>query len=190
MVERATRAYARHSTPVSARVTIDGASDDRVRIELRQSAGEVTQFVAFVLIVLGALYTSLPKAREAPALLLALLGIAVGWVTVAMTGRELYTIDESTGTIDALISATVWRHRQQIPIRHVVAVRMATGGPDDNRLLVEVVDADGSVRLRLPHRISTLDERDQAEIARLIAARLDLPLRRDGHAAKLQASVI
>ena len=108
---------------------------------------------------------------------MALLGVAAGWSAVALAGREVYTIDTERGTIAMEVSSVLGRRSQSIPVDEVTAVQLSIGGPDDNRLLVDLVAEDGTTRLRLPRCLTTLSERDQVELGRLFAERLDVPLR-------------
>ena len=161
---------------MSARVTIDESADESVWIELRQNGAEVVRFAAFAAIVLAGLYQLAPGARTAPGMLLALLGVAAGWCAVALAGREVYTIDTERGTIAITVSSVLGRRSQTVPVDEVSAVQLSVGGPDDNRLLVDLIAEDGTARLRLPRCLTTLTECDQAEIGRLLAERLDVPL--------------
>lgn len=161
---------------MSARVTIDESVDESLWIELRQNGAEVVRFAAFTVIVLAALYQLVPGARTASGFLLALLGLAAGWSAVALAGREVYTIDTERGTIAMMVSSVLGRRSQNVPVEEVSAVQLSIGGPDDNRLLVDLIGKDGTARLRLPRCLTTLTERDQAEIGRLLAERLDVPL--------------
>lgn len=161
---------------MSARVTIDDSVDESVWIELRQNGAEVVRFAAFAAILLAALYQLVPGARTAPGLLLALFGVAAGWSAVALAGREVYTVDTERGTIAMMVSSVLGRRSQNVPVEEVSAVQLSIGGPDDNRLLVDLVAKDGTARLRLPRCLTALTERDQAEIGRLLAERLDVPL--------------
>ena len=70
---------------MSARVAIDDSADV-LWVELKQNAGEVIRFAAFVLIVLAGVYSLTPAARNAPGALLAVIGVAVGWSIVALAG--------------------------------------------------------------------------------------------------------
>ncbi len=162
---------------MSARLTIDESAEESVWIELRQNGAEVVRFAAFTVISLAALYQLVPGARTAPGLLLALLGVAAGWSAVALAGREVYTIDTERGTIAMVVSSVLGRRSQSIPIDEVSAVQLSVGGPDDNRLLINLVAADGTTRLRLPRCLTTLGEREQVELGRLFAEQLDVPLR-------------
>ena len=162
---------------MSARVTIDASVDASVWIELRQNGAEVVRFAACAAIILAALYQLVPGARTAPGLLLALVGVAAGWSAVALAGREVYTIDTERGTIAMTATSVLGRRSQIVRIDEVSAVQLSIGGPDDDtRLMVDLLAADGSPRLRLPRCLTTLTERDQAEIGCLLAARLDVPL--------------
>jgi hypothetical protein len=80
------------------------------------------------------------------------------------------------GTIAMMVSSVLGRRSQNVPVEEVSAVHLSIGGPDDNRLLVDLIGKDGTARLRLPRCLTTLTERDQAEIGRLLAERLDVPL--------------
>ena len=162
---------------MSAQVTIHDSIPGELRVELRQAGGEVVTFLIFVIVILVALYVLVPAAREAPGLLLALLGITTGWSVVAISAREIYGFSDETGTIDVLVSSLLGDRRRRIAAREVTAVRVTTGGPDDNRRLVELLVEGGKQRLRLPARLTTLTDDDQLEIARVIATQLRVPLR-------------
>jgi hypothetical protein len=161
---------------MSARVTIDESVAESVWIELRENGAEVVRFAAFAAIMLAALYRLVPGARTAPAVWLALVGVAAGWSAVALAGREVYTIDTGRGTIAMTASSVLGWWSQGIPVDEVSAVRLSVGGPDDNRRMIDLLAADGTTRIRLPRCLTTLSEHDQAEIGRLFAERLDVPL--------------
>src|SRR5262249_37301856 len=118
-----------------------------------------------------------PAARSSPGWLLALLALGAVWSTIALSAREIYAIDRTAGAIIAERSSLLGARRQMLESSEVAAVRLALGGPDDNRRLVELVDRDGRLRLRLPGRITTLSERDQSEVGRAIAGYLGVPCR-------------
>lgn len=135
------------------------------------------RFGVFVLVILAALYVLIPEARTAPGWLVALLALTSGWSVVALAAREVYLFDEAAGTIDVLRSSLLSRPRQRLGAADVAAVRIVTGGPDNDRLLVELVAAAGKLRLRMPRRLTTLSAAGQSEIGRLIAEQLGVPLR-------------
>jgi hypothetical protein len=161
---------------MSANVTID-SRPNRLRIELRQTLGEVVRLGLFVAVLVVAVYALTPAARSSPGWLLALLALAAVWSTIALSAREIYTLDRTAGAIIAERSSLLGARRQTLESSEVAAVHLAMGGPDDNRRLVELVDREGRLRLRLPGRITTLSERDQSEIGRAIAACLGVPCR-------------
>jgi hypothetical protein len=162
---------------MSARVTIDQSDPDEIWIELRQNGAEVTRFCVFVFVVLGALYGLIPGARSTPGWLLALLGIAIGWSIIALMSREEYIVDGAEGTITVRITSPLGNRREQFRAGEVAAVRLAIGGPDDDRRLVELVAPNGKLRLRVPRRLTTLSAGDQGEIGRTLADTLGVPLR-------------
>jgi len=164
------------SRQMSARVIID-ESADVLWVELTQNAAEAIRFAAFVLMIVAAFYDLTPGAREAPGVLFAIFGIAAGWSIIALSGREVYVVDTSNGLIDVTASSPLGRYRKRIGVEDVGSVRLVTGGPDNDRLLVELVAPNGDPRVRLPRRLTTLSARDQLEVARVFAERLEVPLR-------------
>lgn len=88
-----------------------------------------------------------------------------------------HVVDSSNGVIDVTASSPLGRYRKQIGVEDIRAVRVLTGGPDNDRLLVELMGPDGDPRLGLPGRLTTLSARDQLEVARVLSDRLRVPLR-------------
>jgi hypothetical protein len=96
------------------------------------------------------------------------------------TGERLLAI--AVPTMDLCLSLTarhVWllgRGEVTVSAQKVSLVRLALGGVDDDRRLVELLGPHREVRLRLPRRINTLTADDQRSIGRLVAEHLGLPL--------------
>jgi hypothetical protein len=162
---------------MSANVSIDTATEDRLRIELRQNVGEVAQFGTFVMVVIGAVYALMAAVRSSPGWLLGVLALAVVWSVIALTAREVYMIDGVAGTIDATRSSLLGQRHQALATSRVAAVRLCIGGTDDNRRLVELVDGAGVTLVRLPRRLTTLSDATQSELGHAIASCLGVPLR-------------
>ena len=162
---------------MSLRVTIDESVAEQPWIELSRSAGEVLRVAFVVAVIVGVIVALLPAVREVSGLVLAALGITTGWSVVALAGREVYSLDLQRGLIEVTTQLYFARQHHRVFVSGIAAVHHATGGPEDNWRLVELVDTDGAVCLRLPSRLTTLGPVDQAAIGRTLAARLGVPLR-------------
>lgn len=161
---------------MSAKATIARLAPGQVRIVLRESGAGVASFVGFVVAVAAAVYALTPAARAQPAPLGAVVAIALVWAGIARAAREEYLVDRTTRS---LIARHVWlfgRGEEHVTEREVAMVRLASGGPDDDRRLVELVGPDQAVRLRVPRRVNTLTENDQQAIGQLLAEHLAVPL--------------
>ena len=159
---------------MGARVTIDDSFDDGLWIELRQNGFAVPRVALVVLVMLAALYQLILGARAVPGLLLALVGVASGWLSVAVTAREVYAVSPAGGLITVLISSPTGRHRARIAACDVAGVELVI---HDGRRFIDLIADDGRPCLRLPGRLTILVARDQVAIGRALARRLDVPLR-------------
>jgi hypothetical protein len=171
-----TAAFTYSDQSMSTHVMMDMPDTERLRIELRRSAGEVVRFGLFVLVVVSALYLLMPAARTEPGPLLAVLVAAGAWSAVALSASELYEIDREAATIEATRSSVLGRRRLSLTTREVAAVRLRIGGTDDNRRLVELISDTGVVRVTLPWRLTTLTVSAQQELGHTIASHLEVPL--------------
>lgn len=169
---------------MSTRVSIQHPARGVLQIELRQEASEVIRFMVFVAIVAGALYALAPAVRSSPGWLVVLTFLATTWATIAVTAREVYTIDIMARSITAERSSVFGNQRQSIETREVAVIDLTTGGPDNNRRLVALIGRDGSRLLRLPGRMTTLSEADQTAIGAAISDQLGVPCRTRGQAER------
>jgi hypothetical protein len=139
-------------------------------------------FVVFVAGVAAALYVLMPAARARPAPLVGVVTLALGWAGVARRAREEYLVDQPARTLTARrvgllgLLGLLGRREEQMGTHEISAVRLDRRGPDNDRLVVELVGIDRRVRLRLPRRVNTLTAHDQSTIARLLAEQLGVPL--------------
>jgi hypothetical protein len=161
---------------MSALVTLDRSTAGQIRIVLRESKGGGVGFLVFVGIVAVGLYLLMPAARNAPGPLVGLLAVAVGWAGFAMSAREEYIVDRDSRTVRARYWSLLGLREDQVKGEEIAAVRLGIGGPDDDRLLVELLEARGKVRLRLPRRVNTFSSSDQKTVGRLLAESLSLPV--------------
>ena len=165
------------SSDMSANVSIDTPTADRLRIELRQNVGEVAQFGMFVTAVIGGVYALMAGARASPGWLLGILALAVAWSAIALTACEVYTIDSATGTIDVTRSSLLSHRSRLLATRDVAVVRLRIGGTDDDRRLIELVGSAGMTLVCLPRRFTTLSDATQLDLGHAIARCLGVPLR-------------
>jgi hypothetical protein len=161
---------------LSAEVTIDRLATGQVRIAMREGWGGIAWFVLFVVCVAVALFALMPQARAQPGWLIGVVAAALAWAGIARHGREEYLVDRQTRSVTARRSGLLDRREDQVSGQEISAVRLARSGPDDDRLVVELLANQRVVRLRLPRRINTLTASDQASIGRLLAEHLDVPL--------------
>jgi len=82
---------------MGARISVDHLASGELHIALRQDEPEVIRFALFVALIVGALYALTPATRTSPGWLLALLVLASAWSAIALTAREVYTIDATAG---------------------------------------------------------------------------------------------
>jgi len=162
---------------MSAAVAIDQPAPHQIQLLLRQDSAEVTRFMLFVLIIALAFFLLMPQACSSPVPLLGLVGAAVGWCAIAGSAREVYLFDRAARTVRVQRISLLMRFEEFLSVQEVVAVQQAVRGPDDNRLVLELVTELGELRLRLPHRINTLGAADQDSVGRLIAGHLGIRLR-------------
>ena len=161
---------------MGARVTIDQPAPHQIQLVLRQDSAEVARFMLFVLVITGALLLLVPQARSSPVPLLGLVGAAVGWCVVAGSAREVYLFDRAARAVRVQLVSLLGRSEELLSVEEVITVQQGVRGPDDNRLVLELVTRRGEVRLRLPRRLTTLGAAEQDSVGRLIAGHLGVPL--------------
>ena len=161
---------------MSAETTIAHAAPGHVRIDVREGGPGVIGYLGFVIIIAAAIYALMPAARANPLPLLLALAIAVAWALIARTAREEYLLDGTTRSLTARYVWLLGRREKQVNGSDVTSVRLVRGGPDDDRLLVELMGPGREVRLRMPKRVNTLSESDQEAVGRLVAEHLGVPL--------------
>lgn len=162
---------------MGVRLTVDQPAAHQIQLLLRQDSGEVAQFLLFVFVIAGALFLLTPQVRSSPAPLLGLVGAAVAWCAVARSARECYLFDRAARTVRLERVSLLGRSDELLSIQEVAAVQQALRGPDDDRLVLELVTGRGEVQLRLPRRFTTLGLADQSRVGRLVADHLGLALR-------------
>jgi hypothetical protein len=161
---------------VSAQATIAHLTSSQVRIALREGATGIATFVGFVVAVAAAIYGLMPTARVHPAPLFGVVGVALVWAGIAWSAREEYLVDQATRSLTAWHVSLLGRRELKVSAQEVALVRLALGGPDNDRRLVELVGTRREVRLRIPRRVNTLSASDQKSIGRLVAEHLGVPL--------------
>lgn len=157
--------------------SIHQPTPNQVQLRLRQNSVELVRFVVFVLSVVGALLLLMPRARTSPASYLGAVGVAFGWSLIAATAREAYLFDRMAQTVSVRRSLLFWTSGKLLSMTEVAAVQEALSGPDNNRLVLELVTDRGKVLLRIPRRLTTLDRTDRSTVGRLIAVHLGVPFR-------------
>ncbi len=160
---------------MGVRISIDQPMPHQIQLQLRQDSGELVRFVVFVLAVIVALLLLMPQARTSPAPYAGVLAVALGWCLVAATAREAYLFDRMAETVSVQRSSLLWTSGKLLSVTDVAAVQEALSGPDNNRLVLELVTDRGKVLLRLPRRLTTLDRTDRSEVGRLLADHLGVP---------------
>jgi hypothetical protein len=161
---------------VSAETSIAHDAPGHVRIVVREGGPGVEGYLGFVIIIAAAIYALMPAARANPLPLLLVLAIALAWAVIARTAREVYLLDGTARSLTASYESLFGRREKQVSGSDVTSVRLARGGPNDDRLLVELMGRGREVRLRLPKRVNTLSASDQQEVGRLVAEHLGVPL--------------
>jgi hypothetical protein len=164
---------------MGARIIIEQPTSDQLQLLLRQDFGEVMRFLFFVLFTAGALFVLIPQVRSWPAPLLGLLGGGIAWGAIAASASECYLFDRTARTLRIERLSLLGRTEQLISIQRAVAVQQVVRGPQDNRLVLELITGWGEMQLRLPHRLITLEPGEQLRVGRLIADHLGLPLLTD-----------
>ena len=93
------------------------------------------------------------------------------------SAREVYLFDRAARAVRVQRVSLLGRSEELLSVEEVITVQQAVRGPDDNRLVLELVTRRGEVRLRLPRRLTTLGAAEQDSVGRLIAGHLGVPLR-------------
>ena len=130
---------------MSAGVAIDQPTPHQIQLLLRQDSAEVTRFMLFILVIVVAFFLLMPQARSSSMPLLGLVGAAVGWCAVASSAREIYLFDRAARTVCVQRISLLGRFEEFFSVEEVVAVQQAVRGPDDNRLVLELVTEFGEV---------------------------------------------
>ena len=91
------------------------------------------------------------------------------------SAREVYLFDRAARAVRVQRVSLLGRSEELLSVEEVITVQEAVRGPDDNRLVLELVTRRGEVRL--PRRLTTLGAAEQDSVGRLIAGHLGVPLR-------------
>ena len=161
---------------MSAEATIDRLTLGQVRIALRECGAGTASFVGFLVAVAAAIYVLMPAARAHPRPLVYVVAVAFGRAGIARSAREEYIVDQTTRSLTARHVWLFGRQEVKVSAQDVSLVRLALGGPDNDRRWVELLGTRREVRLRLPRRVNTLTASDQRSIGQLVAEHLGVPL--------------
>jgi hypothetical protein len=161
---------------MAARISIDQPASHQMQLLLRQDSGEIVRFLLFVLLIAGALFVLIPQVRSSPAPLLGLVGVAIAWGAIAASASECYLFDRTARTVHIERLSLLGRTEKLVSIQRAVAVQQVVRGPDDNRLVLELITGWGEMQLRLPRRLTTLEPGEERRVGRLVADHLGLPL--------------
>ena len=162
----------------SRKMTITQSSPNHLQITLRQNSTEVANFLAMAMLIGGALAFGVSSSLDSKIItLLIVLFLAGGWSAYALGCSEQYSFDRNINRYAIARLTPLGKSASDDSLQNLAYVSMETGGPDDNRRLVVLVESTGR-RIPLPRRINSLSEDDQRELGRAVSDFLNLPLRK------------